>query len=650
MKSNATYVSFFCREYWGTSACKAQLSLERFDWSDRLKRQVQQACVLESLSLAVASSLCSGTMQEVSVAVRSRLSNLLYYVHENCLVLIDLLRNRLRLRLEGPNAELEAEAGLPHGGELNFDILVRANRYRQLRKGEHVLALKQHNEMVANIAKQLCRAASTKTTVTAPTSARPRGSMSPGSPGPGSGPRSGARTATAGARGAAAAPGGVLRAVGDILSGSMPLDRLRPRSVHSSMLAYTRFQPLLNIDGVDPDCPWPSSDPYNRFGAKRLATEGPIIWFEPLPPMMADLEDCPCLPPPPSADSYSLVLDLDETLVHYFEKDGVGSYGIRPGMTKFLERMHAVGYEIVIFTAATQDYADWVIGQIDPTGLIHHRLYRQNALPWGPLFAKDLSRLGRDLERTLIIDNVQENFMLQPNHGIFISTWYDNPLDTALMDLTPMLEELIVTRVRVPDMLERYREQIPLWSGFGREQWEDDAGLEASYDSVDIQQDDYGIQPPYHGENLAPPQQPAAPAATAPAVSMRAAQSPPYVQQSSNLEVAAGPPMESQMQAALPQAAPQQRWQPQQQPPQSQQQPQQWAQRTTVPATAAGTGATPTPPRPTFSAIAGPYQASQSAGIAGPYQAAQSTGTAGAPAPVPARAGIQNYNPFSRAH
>ena len=44
-------------------------------------------------------------------------------------------------------------------------------------------------------------------------------------------------------------------------------------------------------------------------------------------------------------------------------------------------------------------------------------------LPWGPIFVKDLSRLGRDLDRTLIVDNVQENFMLQPNHGIFIFPW-----------------------------------------------------------------------------------------------------------------------------------------------------------------------------------------------------------------------------------
>eukprot|EP00913_Durusdinium_trenchii_P020031 g18827.t1 len=132
--------------------------------------------------------------------------------------------------------------------------------------------------------------------------------------------------------------------------------------------------------------------------------------------MLPILDSNPKLPPSKMPDAYSLVLDLDETLVHYSEHDGMGSYEIRPGMQEFLQRMHANGYELIIFTAATQDYADWVIDQIDPDRwisdcgphasdgllfcLIHHRLYRQHALPWGPIFVKDLSRMGRDLDRT----------------------------------------------------------------------------------------------------------------------------------------------------------------------------------------------------------------------------------------------------------
>ena len=41
---------------------------------------------------------------------------------------------------------------------------------------------------------------------------------------------------------------------------------------------------------------------------------GSLIWFEPLPPMLPNLEENPKLPPV-GPDVYTLVLDLDETLV-----------------------------------------------------------------------------------------------------------------------------------------------------------------------------------------------------------------------------------------------------------------------------------------------------------------------------------------------
>merc|ERR1719253_527887 len=194
--------------------------------------------------------------------------------------------------------------------------------------------------------------------------------------------------------------------------------------------------------------------------------------------------------------------------------------------------MHDARYEIVIFTAATQDYADWMMDIVDTEKHITHRLYRQHALPWGPLFAKDLSRLGRDLDRTIIIDNVQENFMMQPNNGIFISTWYDDPQDTALFDLVPLLEELVVTRVRVPDILSKYREQIPCWAGFGR--W--DLG-DSAYDDTPPPQVQQELPPqprqppmssagPYQGAPAEPSRMAGPGTAPAPAYSSIYSQSP----------------------------------------------------------------------------------------------------------------------------
>jgi len=475
LKSNATHVSFFCREYWGTSSSHAQLSLEKLGFHERLKRQVQQACVLESLSLGVTSHLCSGTMQGVSVTIRSRLRNLLYYVHENCLVLLDLVCQRWLAEQSWRNSDSYGHC--PEN--LNLDILVRVKRYRRLRRGEHIMALRQHNEMIANVVRQLCRGATTKRV---PLSSRsPSGDRSPGT-----------------ARGFGASGSNqvsVLSEVNTTLASRVPLDRLRASAIRSKMLSCIRFEALLNTDG-DPDCPWPTQDPYRRYGAENFAKDGAIIWFEPLPPMLPILDCNPKLPPSKMPDAYSLVLDLDETLVHYSEHDGMGSYEIRPGMHEFVQRMHANGYELIIFTAATQDYADWVIDQIDPDRLIHHRLYRQHALPWGPIFVKDLSRMGRDLDRVLIIDNVQENFMLQPHNGIFILSWYEDPNDTALFALTPLLEELVATRPKVHEILDKYKLEIPGWAGF--ENYDPIAGDMSEYDPA-IDDGGYEYMAPHAG-------------------------------------------------------------------------------------------------------------------------------------------------------
>lgn len=71
------------------------------------------------------------------------------------------------------------------------------------------------------------------------------------------------------------------------------------------------------------------------------------------------------------------MLDLDETLIHNVEYGSESFFLIRPGCVQFIEAM-AKHYEIVIFTAAMQEYADQVIDQIDVGQNIAYRLYRQH--------------------------------------------------------------------------------------------------------------------------------------------------------------------------------------------------------------------------------------------------------------------------------
>jgi len=73
----------------------------------------------------------------------------------------------------------------------------------------------------------------------------------------------------------------------------------------------------------------------------------------------------PYLPPLQNGDGYTLVLDLDETLIHYEiegeeggdEEDGF--YLVRPGAIKFLTELSKY-YELVIFTAAIPEVISFI--------------------------------------------------------------------------------------------------------------------------------------------------------------------------------------------------------------------------------------------------------------------------------------------------
>ena len=142
----------------------------------------------------------------------------------------------------------------------------------------------------------------------------------------------------------------------------------------------------------------------------------------------------------------TLVLDLDETLIHTspyshiphdfsldtdfrYKQDlkGVGYYvSKRPGLEKFLKDMSEI-YELVVFTAGTQDYADAILDIIDESKLISHRLYRQHCTKFS---VKDLSKIGRDAKNTILLDNRTGCYSLQVDQGLPIASWYDNKSDT----------------------------------------------------------------------------------------------------------------------------------------------------------------------------------------------------------------------------
>ena len=169
-----------------------------------------------------------------------------------------------------------------------------------------------------------------------------------------------------------------------------------------------------------------------------------------------DIPKQPFLPPINPNYKYTLVLDLDETLVHYIADKESAYIQIRPGAEEFIKDLSKY-YEIIIFTAALQTYADLVIDGIDPENYISGRLYRQHTINEGTTSIKDLSKLGRDLKYVIIIDNFMENYSLQPKNGLNIIDFEGNENDN---ELDYLKEDLIRLAKLRPDDVRYFLNDI----------------------------------------------------------------------------------------------------------------------------------------------------------------------------------------------
>ncbi|KAK4271754.1 hypothetical protein QN277_020397 [Acacia crassicarpa] len=157
------------------------------------------------------------------------------------------------------------------------------------------------------------------------------------------------------------------------------------------------------------------------------------------------------LPPLISADKRTIFLDLDETLIHSKTDpqperfdfvvrpriDGVmmNFYVLkRPGVDEFLEYL-ASKFEVVVFTAALKEYASMVLDRLDRNGLISHRLYRDSCKQVEGKYVKDLSEMGRDLNRVVLVDDNPNSYENQPDNAIPIPPFIDDLRDQELQKL-----------------------------------------------------------------------------------------------------------------------------------------------------------------------------------------------------------------------
>ena len=149
----------------------------------------------------------------------------------------------------------------------------------------------------------------------------------------------------------------------------------------------------------------------------------------------------------PCNKKYTLILDLDETLVNVIINENTNNdtskyiFNLRPGLFSFLNGVKPY-YELITFTNASKEYSDIIISQIEKNKkYFDYNFYREHSVLLGNEFIKDISRIGRDIKKMIIVDNVENNFILNKENGILIAPFKIDRIknDTKLFHLKNIL-------------------------------------------------------------------------------------------------------------------------------------------------------------------------------------------------------------------
>ena len=152
----------------------------------------------------------------------------------------------------------------------------------------------------------------------------------------------------------------------------------------------------------------------------------------------------PFLPISNNNKNYTLVLDITNTLINIKYANPQGQIlipNLRPGIFSFLNSVKPL-YELVAFSSETREFSDVILNEIEKNKkFFDFKLYKDHCTLYKNRFVKDITKLGRDIRKIIIVDDDENNFVLNKENGIKIKPFLgeENNNDTSLFELKKIL-------------------------------------------------------------------------------------------------------------------------------------------------------------------------------------------------------------------
>ena len=142
----------------------------------------------------------------------------------------------------------------------------------------------------------------------------------------------------------------------------------------------------------------------------------------------------------PLMKKYSLILSLDKTLS--YKNNKTNAIILRNGLFSFLSTIKPF-FELILFSIDSKDFSEPIINMIEnDKKYFDYKFYKDHCVLYKNNLIKDVTLIGRDLSKIIIVDNNETCFELNKENGIKISSFYGDNNDNKLFELKNILKEI----------------------------------------------------------------------------------------------------------------------------------------------------------------------------------------------------------------